>query len=133
VPAVDLRFHRVEQGIFSVALLAGYVFGWWWAPIPVALLLLGDLALGDQGPALWSWQRFVAPRISRPAALEEPGPFRMQSLLLLALLVLAALVRWLGLDDIADLLTIVTAIVCALAAVGVLCVGCELYERRARR
>jgi hypothetical protein len=133
VPAVDLRFHRVEQGIFSVVLLAGYVFGWWWAPIPVALLLLGDLALGDDSPTLRCWQRFVAPRIGPGTAVEEPAPFRMQGLLLVALLVLAVLVRWIGLDDIADLLTIVAAIVAALAAVGVLCVGCELYERRFRR
>jgi hypothetical protein len=133
VSAVDLRFHRVEQGVFSVLLLAGYVFGWWWAPIPVALLILGDLALGDRGPALRCWHRFVAPRIGTPNALEEPAPMRMHGLVVLALLALAAVVRALGLGDIADLVTIITAIVCALAAVGLFCVGCELYQRLARR
>ncbi len=70
MPAVDARILRLQQGVVTVVLLAGFVFSIEWL-IPVAAVLPGlDAALGSSGPTPTLWRAAIAPRVGPPATLD---------------------------------------------------------------
>jgi Domain of unknown function (DUF4395) len=133
VPDVDARILRLEQGVVTVLLLAGFVFSISWM-IPTAALLTGmDAAFGPAGPTETLWRGLIAPRLGPPRTLERRAASRAQELCVFAALVVATLLTLVGLDGIATVLAILVAGVSAAAATGLFNLGAELDRRNQPR
>ena len=126
MPAVDARILRLQQGVVTVVLLAGFVFSIEWL-IPVAAVLPGlDAALGRSGPTSAFWRAVLAPRLGPSRNRDTTAAARFQALIVFGALVVATLLMLAGLDTLATLLAIVVAAVSAFAATGLFCLGAEL-------
>ena len=127
---IDVRISRLEQGLVTVILLGGFVFGVPWTIPVAALIVAGDAALGSSGPVPRLWHGVIAARVKAATTFEEPGAARAQSLVTLAALVVATLLLLVDATGLAGVLAVVVAASSALATVGLFCAGCELYRRR---
>jgi Domain of unknown function (DUF4395) len=126
VPAVDARILRLQQGVVTVVLLAGFVFSIEWL-IPVAAVLPGlDAALGSSGPTPALWRALIAPRVGPSRQRDTTAAVRFQALIVFGALVVATLLMLGNLGTLATLLAIVVAGVSAFAATGLFCLGAEL-------
>ncbi|MGZ4689105.1 MAG: DUF4395 family protein [Acidimicrobiia bacterium] len=133
MPEVDARILRLEQGVVTVLLLAGFVFQIPWM-IPVAAVLPAlDAALGNHGPTPRLWRAAVAPRLKPPQTVERAAAARAQELCVFTALVVATLFLLGGAGTLAALLAIVVAGGSALAATGLFSLGAELDRRNRPR
>jgi hypothetical protein len=131
MPDVDARIQRLDQGVVTVLLLAGFVFSIpWMYPVAAALPLL-DAALGPNGPTARFWQAVLAPRFGTVRGFEPAAAARAQYLVVFAVLVVATLLLLADLASIATVLAVLTAGVSAAAATGLFSVGVEI-DRRSR-
>src|SRR5207302_3986119 len=74
---IDPRGPRFNQAVLTVALLAGYLFDWRpVVPIFAVVLLLGAAFGPRYGPFLRLYAEVIRPRLSPPAAMEDPRPPR---------------------------------------------------------
>jgi Domain of unknown function (DUF4395) len=130
VPDLDARVLRLQQGVVTVLLLAGFVFGILWM-IPIAAVLPGlDAALVGAGPTARLWRALLADRVSPARSSDTPAAFRTQSLAVFSALVIATLVFLAGLDWLATILSILVAVLAAACATGLFNLGAELDRRR---
>lgn len=127
---IDARISRLEQGLVTVILLAGFVFGLSWTILVAALIVAADAAFGASGPIPWLWHGVIEARVKPATIFEEPGAARAQALVTLGALFVATLLLLADAAGLAGVLAVVVAASSALATVGLFCVGCELYKRR---
>ena len=133
-PPIDPRGPRFNQGVLTVALLAGFLADVEAvAPVFAAVLALGAVLGPRYGPFLWLFSRFIRPRLGPPAELEDPRPPRFAAALGVVFLVAASLAFLAGLAGLGWALVLVVAALAGLAAVTGICVGCEIYLLGARR
>jgi hypothetical protein len=133
VPDVDARIQRLEQGVVTILLLAGFVFSIpWMYPVAAALPLL-DAALGSHGPTAVAFNGLLARRLGVPRTFEPAAAARAQSLVVFAVLVVATLLLLGDLGSLATILAVLTAGVSAAAATGLFSVGAELEKRNRPR
>jgi hypothetical protein len=133
MPDVDARIQRLEQGVVTILLLAGFVFSIpWMYPVAAALPLL-DAALGRHGPTTAVWNAVLAPRLGTPRTFERAAGARAQYLVVFGVLVVATLLLLADLGSLATLLAVLTAAVSAAAATGLFSVGVELDKRNQPR
>jgi hypothetical protein len=133
VSTVDSRVARFDQGVAALALLCGFVFA-----VPSVIPLVGVLMLVSAvRPQVSPVPRFFAevasPRLAGPPRPEAAAPWRAAALLNAILLGVGALVLAIGDRGLAWALGLPAAALAALASVGGLCVGCQLYTRRTGR
>jgi hypothetical protein len=133
VPDVDARIQRLEQGVVTVLLLAGFVFGIPWMYPVAAVLPLLDAALGPHGPTAIAWNGLLARRLGVPRAFEPAAAARAQYLVVFAALVVATLLLLGDLGGLATVFAVLTAAVSAAAATGLFSVGVELDKRNRPR
>lgn len=133
-PPIDARGPRFNQGVLTVALLAGFVFHASWV-IPVWAVVLGlGAALGPRyGLFLRLYREFIAPRLGPPTTMEDPRPPRFAALIGTVFLGLGTLLLLGGESGLAWILALLVAALAALAAVTGICVGCEAYVWLRRR
>ncbi len=133
VPDVDARIQRLEQGLVTILLLAGFVFSvGWMYPVAGALPLL-DAAFGPHGPTTAIWNAVLARRLGVPRTFEPAAAARAQYLVVFAVLVIATLLLLADIAGLATLLAVLTAGVTAAAATGLFSVGVELEKRNRPR
>jgi hypothetical protein len=133
VPDVDARILRLQQGVVTILLLAGFVFSIPWT-IPIAAALTGlDAALGRMGPTPVLWRAVIAPRVGPPRAFDRPAAARAQSLCVFGLLVVATLLVLGGFEGIATVLAILVAGVSAACATDLFSLGAEIDKRNQPR
>jgi hypothetical protein len=130
VSTVDSRVARFDQGVAALALLCGFVFA-----VPSVIPLVGVLMLlSAVRPQVSPVPRFFAavasPRLAGPPRPEAAAPWRAAALLNAVVLGVGALVLAIGDRGLAWALGLPAAALAALASVGGLCVGCQLYTRR---
>jgi hypothetical protein len=126
---LDVRIIRLEQGLVTIVLLAGFVFEVDWTIPLAAILVAADAALGDLGPVPWAWRATVASRLTAPRVIEPRAAVRTHQLVVGAALVVATILVYAGLGGLATLLAVVVAGVTAACATGLFCAGCELHRR----
>jgi cytosine/uracil/thiamine/allantoin permease len=131
---IDPRAPRLNQGVLTVALLAGFLTDWRPViPIFAVVLLLGA-ALGPRyGPVLRFFAVVIRPRLQPPAEMEDPRPPRFAAAIGVAFLGAASLALVIGAPGVAWTLSLIVAALAGLAAVTGLCIGCEAYVVLARR
>lgn len=131
---IDPRGPRFNQAVLTAGLLAGFVFDWRpVVPIFAVVLLLGA-ALGPRyGPFLRLFADVIRPRLSPPAALEDPRPPRFAAAVGVLFLAAASLAFLAGAAGVGWALALVVAALAGLAAVTGLCMGCEIWLLFARR
>lgn len=131
---IDPRGPRFNQGVLTIALLAGFTLD---APVvaPVfAMVLLLGAALGPRyGPFLRLYAEMIRPRLAPPADLEDPRPPRFAAAVGVAFLAAATIAFAAGSPGLGWALTLIVAALAGLAATTGLCVGCEIYVLIARR
>ena len=126
MPAVDARILRLQQGVVTVVLLAGFVFSIEWL-IPVAAVLPAlDAALGSSGPTPTFWRIMLARRLGPARTWDTAAAARFQALIVFGALVVATLLMLGGLDTLATLLAILVAGVSAACATSLFGLGAEL-------
>jgi peptidoglycan/LPS O-acetylase OafA/YrhL len=126
VPDVDARILRLQQGVVTVVLLAGFVFSIEWL-IPVAAVLPAlDAALGRSGPTPTFWRVMLASRLGPAKTWETAAAARFQALIVFAALIVATLLVLAGVDTVATVLAILVAGVGAACATGLFGLGAEL-------
>ena len=122
---VDSRVARFDQGVAALALLCGFVFA-----VPSMIPLLAVLQLMSAvhpavSPVPRLFETHALPRLPGPPRPEAAAPWRAAALLNAVLLGAGTLVR-----AFAWAFGLPAAALAALASVGGLCVGCQLYARR---
>jgi hypothetical protein len=133
VSTLDSRVARFDQGVAALALLCGFVFA-----VPSVIPLVAVLQLiSAVHPAVSPVPRFfaevAAPRLAGPPRPEAAAPWRAAAFLNAVLLGLGTLVLAIGDRGLAWAFGLPAAALAALASVGGLCIGCQLYTRRTRR
>lgn len=106
------------------------------APAPVAVVLLGLQALlfaagvflgVHRTPAAYLFKRFVRPRLSAPAHLEDPQPPRFAQGVGLGFAVIGLAGYLAGLSLLGEVATGLALVAALLNAAFGFCLGCELY------
>src|SRR5262245_27764781 len=133
MPDVDARIQRLEQGVVTVLLLAGFVFSIPWMYPVAAVVPLLDAALGAHGPTTAVWNALLAGRVGVPRTFEPAAAARAQYLVVFAILVVATLLLLMDVGSVATVLAVLTAGVTAAAATGLFSVGAELEKRNRPR
>lgn len=131
---IDPRGPRVNQGVLTVALLAGFLTDW--RPVvPIfAVVLFAGAAFGPRyGPVLAFYRTVIRPRLGPPTEMEDPRPPRFAAAVGVVFLGASSLAFASGAAGLAWGLALVVAALAGLAAVSGLCIGCELYVLLARR
>lgn len=129
---------RFDQGLLALVLVTGFVFS-----TPMVIPLVGAVsAVSAIRPEISPVPKLITllveqrfdPATSR-AMLEEgyPPPWRAAAMLNAAVLAVGTLVLVVGDRAPAWVFGLAAAGLCALASVGGVCVGCQLYSRRAGR
>ncbi len=129
---------RFDQGLLALVLITGFVFS---APlvIPLVAAIAAVSAVRPEispVPKLISLlveQRFGAAEGESMRAEGYPPPWRAAAALLSAILAVGTLVLAIGDRAPAWAFGLVAAGLGALASVGGVCIGCQLYSRRAGR
>ncbi|MCW2797031.1 DUF4395 domain-containing protein [Nocardioides sp.] len=129
---IDPRGPQFTAALTAVVLVAVLLI----APQPIGIALLGVqavlFALGaglgvQRTPHSWLFRRFVRPRLSAPADLEDPEPPRFAQGVGLVF-ALVGLGGFLGGSDLVGLVATGFALVAALLnAIFRFCLGCEVY------
>jgi Domain of unknown function (DUF4395) len=132
VPDVDARIQRLDQGVVTILLLAGFVFSIPWMYPVAAVLPLLDAALGSHGPTTAVFKGVLARRLGVPRTFEPAAAARAQYLVVFAVLVVATLLLLGGLGSLATILAVLTAGVSAAAATSLFSLGVELDKRNPR-
>ena len=131
---IDPRGPRFNQGVLTVALLAGFLLDWRWViPVFAVVLLLGAAFGPRYGPVLRFFIEIVKPRLGPPAEMEDPRPPRFAAAIGVLFLGAASLALLVGAPGVAWALALIVAALAGLAAVSGICIGCELYLVLARR
>jgi Domain of unknown function (DUF4395) len=129
---IDSRAPRFSQAITGVVALLGVALGW---PLAWALMsgqLLLGLTLGRRSclPCL-AYFELVQPRFGE-GPLEDSRPPRLANGIGAAVLGIAAISWWLGVESAGTVFASVVAGLALLSASTGLCVGCEIYRFGAR-
>ena len=131
---IDPRGPRFNQGVLTVALLAGFVADVRpVVPVFAVVLLLGAAFGPRYGPFLRLYADVVRPRLAPPRELEDPRPPRFAAAIGVLFLSAATVAFAAGAVALGWGLALVVAALAGLAATTGLCVGCELYLLLARR
>lgn len=131
---IDPRAPRFNQGVLTIALLAGFTFDVpAVAPIFGVVLLLGAAFGPRYGPFLRLYAEVIRPRLAPPTELEDPRPPRFAAAVGVAFLSVATIAFAAGAPGLGWALTLIVATLAGLAAATGLCVGCEIYVLIARR
>ncbi len=128
--AVDSRVARFDQGVAALTLLCGFVFA-----VPSVIPLVGVLMVmsavrPELSPVPRLFETYALPRLAGPPPPEEAGPWRAAALLNAVVLGGGTLILAVGDRGFAWALGLPAAALAALASVGGLCIGCQLYTRR---
>ena len=116
-PDVDGRADRAVQGTIGIALLAGFVFRWWWvAPIVVVVAGLGALGGPDANPLHWVYARTIGTRLAASESGVDAATVRTQDTFIAILLALATLTYLAGVPIVGSLLSLAVGIVAIIAA-----------------
>ena len=131
---IDPRGPRFNQGVLTVALLAGFLVDAR-AVVPVlAVVLLLGAAFGPRyGPFLRFYAAVIRPRLGPPAGLEDPRPPRFAAAVGVLFLGAATAAFAVGRPGFGWGLALVVAVLAGLAAATGICVGCEVYLFLAKR
>lgn len=129
---------RFDQGLLALLLVVGFVFA---APevIPIVAVVAGISAVRPEASPVPKLITLLVENKSGPAAAEAlraegyPPPWRAAAGLLAAILGVGTLVLLVGDNAAAWAFGLPAAGLAALASVGGICVGCQLYARRADR
>ena len=131
---IDPRGPRFNQGVLATSLALGFALDWWYvAPIFAAVLVLGAAFGPAYGPFLRLYAEVIKPRLSPPGELEDPRPPRFAATVGVVFLGGATIAFLVGATFLGWVLSLIVAVLAALAAVTGICVGCELYLWFARR
>jgi hypothetical protein len=131
---IDPRGPRFNQGVLTVALLAGFLVDWRpVAPIFAAVLFLGAAFGPRYGPFLRLYAELIRSRLAPPAELEDPRPPRFAATVGVAFLLGATIAFAAGAAGVGWGLVLIVAALAGLAATTGICVGCEVYLFLARR
>lgn len=131
---IDPRGPRTNQGVLTVALLAGFlVDARWVVPLFAAVLFLGAAFGPAYGPVLRFYAAVIKPRLAPPAHLEDPRPPRFAATVGVVFLGAATLAFAAGVPGLAWGLALVVAALAGLAAATGVCVGCEIWLLVAKR
>ncbi len=131
---IDPRGPRVNQGVLTVALLAGFVLDWWPVVPAFAVVLFLGAAFGPRyGPVLRLYAEVIRPRLPPPTELEDPRPPRFAATVGVLFLGAATVAFLAGAAAVGWALALVVAALAGLAATTGICVGCEIYLFVARR
>ena len=125
---IDARMPRFNQGVLTLALLVGFVFDARWVIPAWGIVLLLSTAGGPRtGPFLLLYRKVIGPRLGPPREIEDPRPPRFAALVGTVFLGAATLALLGDMSGLAWGLSLVVAVLAALAAVTGICVGCEVY------
>lgn len=125
---IDARAPRFNQGVLTAALLVGFVFDLRWViPVWGVVLLLSAVGGSQYGPFLRLYRDVIQPRLGPPTEIEDPRPPRFAATIGTVFLGAASLALLAGAPGLAWGLSLVVAVLAALAAVTGICVGCEMY------
>jgi hypothetical protein len=131
---IDPRAPRLNQGVLTIALLAGFLVDFRAiAPIFAIVLFLGAAFGPRYGPVLRLYAEVIKPRLDPPRELEDPRPPRFAATIGVAFLAAATIAFAAGASVLGWALTLIVAALAGLAATTGLCVGCEVYLLLARR
>lgn len=131
---IDPRGPRFNQGVLTVALLAGFLAdARWVVPVWAGVLFLGAAFGPRWGPFLRLYADVIRPRLRPPAHLEDPRPPRFAAAVGVAFLAGATIAFAAGAPGVAWALALVVAALAGLAAATGICVGCEVWLFVARR
>jgi hypothetical protein len=131
---IDPRGPRFNQGVLTVALLAGFAAdARWVVPVWAAVLFLGAAFGPRWGPFLRLYADVIRPRLRPPAHLEDPRPPRFAAAVGVAFLAGATGAFAAGAPAVGWALALVVAALAGLAATTGVCVGCEIWLFVARR
>lgn len=131
---IDPRGPRFNQGVLTVALLAGFLTdARWVVPVWAAVLFLGAAFGPRWGPFLRLYADLIRPRLRPPAHLEDPRPPRFAAAVGVVFLVGATAAFAAGAPGVGWALALVVAALAGLAATTGVCVGCEIWLFVARR
>jgi hypothetical protein len=125
---IDSRVPRFNQTVLAIALLASFITRFFWiVPVMCAVLLAGVIGGPRANPVMAFFIHVVKPRLKPPHKLEDPRPPRFAAALGSIFLGLATLLWLAGIETAAWVLTVIVAILAAIASVFELCLGCEIY------
>jgi hypothetical protein len=131
--AIDGRLPRFDQGVLALAVVCGFVFEATFVIPAWSVMALLSAARPELSPI----QRLFAALVTSPPPgrprLEDGRPWRVAALLAGALLGLGTLVLAVGDQGAAWIPALAAAALGALASVGGLCLGCQMYLHRARQ
>jgi hypothetical protein len=131
---IDPRGPRFNQGVLTVALLAGFLAdARWVVPVWAVVLLLGAAFGPRWGPFLRLYADVIRPRLRPPAHLEDPRPPRFAAAVGVVFLAGSTAAFAAGAPGVAWALALVVAALAGLAATTGICVGCEIWLFVARR
>lgn len=131
---IDPRGPRLNQAVLCVALLAGFVFDFWYVVPAFAVVLFLGAAFGPQyGPVLRFYSQVVKPRLRPPTELEDPRPPRFAATIGVVFLGLSTAAFLADAGTVGWILALIVAGLAGLAASTGICVGCELWMMIARR
>lgn len=131
---IDPRGPRFNQGVLTLALLAGFLAdARWVVPVWAGVLFLGAAFGPRWGPFLRLYADVIRPRLRPPAHLEDPRPPRFAAAVGVAFLAGATIAFAAGAPGVAWALALVVAALAGLAAATGICVGCEVWLFVARR
>lgn len=132
---VDAREVRFEQAVLALGLLTGFVFRLPLVVPGVAVLVALGLTPGvPLQPLRWIYERWIAPRLGPPAPTDAgPPPDRLDDLVALGVLTLAALLLFVGLDLVGWLVALVQAAASSVRATTGLPIVASISERLGRR
>jgi hypothetical protein len=130
---IDPRGPRFNQGVLTVALVAGFLADAR-AVVPAfaAVLFLGAAFGPRYGPFLRLYADVIRPRLQPPTELEDPRPPRFAAAVGMAFLGAATAAFAAGRPGLGWGLALVVAALAGLAATSGVCVGCEIYLWAAR-
>jgi hypothetical protein len=130
---IDPRGPRFNQGVLTVALLAGFLADARVVVPAFAVVLSLGAAFGPRyGPFLRLYADVIRPRLRPPAELEDPRPPRFAAAVGVLFLGAATVAFAAGAPGPGWALALVVAGLAGLAATTGICVGCEVYVWAAR-
>ncbi|QTE30889.1 DUF4395 family protein [Pengzhenrongella sicca] len=129
---IDPRGPRFGAGVTAALLVVTLLLGSGAAATvllaAIALLFLLGAARGVQGTVQGvAYRRWVRPRLSPPAELEDPRPPRFAQLVGLVVVGVGLLLAALGVPNAVPIAAALALVAAFLNAVFGLCLGCELY------
>lgn len=130
LPGIDPRGPRFAASVTSVVLAVALITGLWQVLALQALVFAIASVLGvRRSPYGYLFRRFVQPRLSPPAELEDPAPVRFAQAVGLLVTGLGLVLAAFGVPAAVEVFSALALLAAVLNAAIGLCLGCELYLR----